>query len=113
ARTPSPPPRPPSASWTGWWPASAGSPRTGATARERSAPLAPGAAERAMGETMRAQVLHEPGRMALTVRPIPRPSATEALVRVRRCGLCGSDVAYYAGRVPLGTPSGRGPLVLG
>ncbi len=62
---------------------------------------------------MRAQVLHEPGRMALTVRPIPRPSATEALVRVRRCGLCGSDVAYYAGRVPLGTPSGRGPLVLG
>jgi len=32
---------------------------------------------------------------------------------VLACGFCGSDVEYYYGKSPLGTPTGKGPLVLG
>lgn len=66
-----------------------------------------------MPDTMRAQVFHEPEKMTLESRPVPKIADDEVLVRVDACGFCGSDVAYYWGASPLETPSGRGPLVLG
>ncbi|WP_461482896.1 hypothetical protein, partial [Porticoccus sp.] len=29
------------------------------------------------------------------------------------CGFCGSDVEYYYGKSPVGTATGKGPLILG
>jgi threonine dehydrogenase-like Zn-dependent dehydrogenase len=66
-----------------------------------------------MTERMKAQVFYEPRVMRLEERPIPRLSGIDVLVRVRRCGICGSDLSYYYGVNPLGTPTGKGPLVLG
>ena len=55
---------------------------------------------------MKAVVLHERGRLA--VEDWPRPSAGdgELLLRLRGCGLCGSDIAKIGGAVAT-------PLVLG
>src|SRR5579862_9749407 len=62
---------------------------------------------------MRAQVFEAPERMALRAVARPDPGDDELLVRVRACGICGSDVAYYWGHSPLETATGAGPLVLG
>lgn len=42
--------------------------------------------------TMRAAVLNEPGDLELRTVPIPEPESGEVLVRVRACGVCGSDI---------------------
>lgn len=42
---------------------------------------------------MRAAVVRD-GRMVVETRPDPAPGAGEVLVRVRRCGICGSDLHY-------------------
>lgn len=62
---------------------------------------------------MRAQVFYEPGDMRLETVDIPAVQAHQVLVKVRACGICGSDVAYYYGKSPLDTPDGKGPLILG
>ena len=62
---------------------------------------------------MRAQVFRQPGDMRLEQVDIPAVQAHQVLVRVRACGICGSDVAYYYGKSPLDTPDGKGPLILG
>lgn len=51
---------------------------------------------------MRAAVLRAPGEVELTELPTPRPGPGEAVVRVRACGICGSDLMdwYVARRVP-------------
>lgn len=69
--------------------------------------------EATMAGTMKAQVFYEPEKMTLESRPIPDFSAEEVLVRVHANGICGSDVAYYYGKSSLGTPDGKGPLILG
>jgi L-iditol 2-dehydrogenase len=66
-----------------------------------------------MAKTMKAQVFYEPNDMRLEDVPIPTPAADEVLVRVKACGICGSDIAYYFGASSLETPSGKGPLILG
>ncbi len=66
-----------------------------------------------MADTMKAQVFYEPNDMKLEERPIPEIGDDEVLVRVKACGICGSDVAYYYGLSPLETETGKGPLVLG
>jgi len=66
-----------------------------------------------MAETMNAQVFYEAERMSLERIPVPKVSDTEVLVKVRNVGICGSDVSYYYGWSPVGTPTGKGPLVLG
>jgi len=62
---------------------------------------------------MRAQVYYEPEVMKMEMIDIPRISDNEVLVRVKAVGICGSDMSYYYGHSPLGTPDGKGPLVLG
>jgi 2-desacetyl-2-hydroxyethyl bacteriochlorophyllide A dehydrogenase len=45
-------------------------------------------------------VLEEPGRFATREVARPEPGPDEALVRVRRIGICGTDLHAYAGRQP-------------
>ena len=45
--------------------------------------------------------LMEPGRLAWRAAPIPVAGAGEALVRVLRCGVCGTDIHALVGRQPL------------
>jgi threonine dehydrogenase-like Zn-dependent dehydrogenase len=62
---------------------------------------------------MKAAVFYE--KEDLRVEDVPEPEAgpDEVVVKVLACGFCGSDIEYYYGRSPLGTPDGKGPLVLG
>jgi L-iditol 2-dehydrogenase len=66
-----------------------------------------------MAEKMKAQVFYEAERMQLEDVPVPRVSDVDVLVKVKNCGVCGSDVSYYYGLSPVGTASGKGPIVLG
>lgn len=66
-----------------------------------------------MKSKMKAQVFYEPNIMKLEEIDIPSIDDNEVLVKVRACGICGSDIAYYYGRSPLETSTGKGPLVLG
>jgi threonine dehydrogenase-like Zn-dependent dehydrogenase len=45
-------------------------------------------------------LLQNPGLLAWTDVPEPVPANGEALVRVRRCGVCGTDIHALAGRQP-------------
>jgi 2-desacetyl-2-hydroxyethyl bacteriochlorophyllide A dehydrogenase len=58
---------------------------------------------------MQQVVLLEPGRFALRTVDAPRPAVHEALVRVQRIGVCGTDLHAYTGRQPMFTY----PRVLG
>lgn len=50
---------------------------------------------------MKTLILQEPGHLALVETPEPQPPAPgEALVRVHRVGVCGTDVHAFAGRQP-------------
>ena len=49
---------------------------------------------------MRALLCVEPGRLEIVDRPRPSPRAGEALVRVRRCGVCGTDYHIFEGSHP-------------
>ena len=56
---------------------------------------------------MRAAVFHGDGRVAPGDWPRPRVGPGELLLRVRGCGLCGSDIAKIV------APETRGPAVFG
>lgn len=59
---------------------------------------------------MRAMVLEEYGSpLVLKDKPIPKPGPNEAVIRVRACGLCGTDLKIQAGKLP-GT---RVPVTMG
>ena len=62
---------------------------------------------------MKAQVFYEPEKMQLEDLAIPEINKREVLVKVKACGICGSDISYYFGKTPLDTENGKGPLVLG
>lgn len=49
---------------------------------------------------MRSLVCVEPGTLALEELPMPRRAAGEVLVRVRRVGVCGTDMHIFGGRQP-------------
>ncbi len=49
---------------------------------------------------MKALVLEKPGSLAWVEVPVPDPVMGEVLVRVRRCGVCGTDIHALAGRQP-------------
>jgi threonine dehydrogenase-like Zn-dependent dehydrogenase len=63
--------------------------------------------------TMKAQVFYEAEKMQMETIPIPEVSAIDVLVKVKRVGICGSDISYYYGLSPVGTETGKGPIVLG
>ena len=50
-----------------------------------------------MSAAMRAAVLVEPGRFEVRHVPMPRPASTEVLIRVHRCGICGTDAHIFNG----------------
>ncbi len=62
---------------------------------------------------MKAQVFYEAEKMQLEEIPIPEITDIDVLVKVKNCGICGSDISYYYGLSPVGTPNGKGPIVLG
>jgi L-iditol 2-dehydrogenase len=66
-----------------------------------------------MAAKMKAQVFYEKEKMSLEEIDIPEPTDIDVLVKVKNVGICGSDISYYYGLSPLGTPDGKGPLVLG
>ncbi|HUX20063.1 MAG TPA: alcohol dehydrogenase catalytic domain-containing protein, partial [Spirochaetia bacterium] len=66
-----------------------------------------------MGDKMKAQVFYEAEKMELEQIERPKISDIEVLVKVKNVGICGSDLSYFFGWSPVGTPSGKGPLVLG
>ncbi len=49
---------------------------------------------------MRAAFCTEPGRLELRELPEPSPGAGEVRLRVRNCGVCGSDLHWYHGGFP-------------
>lgn len=49
---------------------------------------------------MKTLLLEAPGSLAWTDVPEPTPMAGEALVRVRRCSVCGTDLHALAGKQP-------------
>ncbi len=50
---------------------------------------------------MKAVVMHGPGDVRVEAVPEPTPQPGEALLRVRRVGLCGTDLSSWRGRNPL------------
>lgn len=62
-----------------------------------------------MTEKMKAQVFFEAEKMELEEISIPALSDADVLVRVKNCGICGSDVSYYFGL----SPTDKMPIVLG
>lgn len=53
-----------------------------------------------MPEMMRAVICGNPGELEIVERPIPRRRDGEALVRIRRIGVCGTDMHIYQGNQP-------------
>lgn len=51
-----------------------------------------------MGKMMRAQVVEAPGRMVLKQVPVPAINDDEVLIKVKMCGICGTDLKIYGGQ---------------
>ncbi len=66
-----------------------------------------------VSQKMKAWVFYEPEVMKYEEVDIPHIENDEVLVKVKSCGICGSDVAYFWGNSSLETPNGKGPLILG
>lgn len=66
-----------------------------------------------MDGKMKAQVFYEANVMKFEEIDIPKINDNEVLVKVKACGICGSDIAYYFGKSPVETSTGKGPIVLG
>lgn len=51
------------------------------------------------------KVVHidKPGSIQIVEQPMPRPKAGEALLKIKYCGICGSDIATYTGNQPFAT----------
>lgn len=76
-----------------------------------SSPAGPRVSTRAEGEvrSVRAAVWRGPGQIAVEDWVLPSVGPTDVLVRLERCGLCGSDVHIVDGDLPSFVP----PRVLG
>jgi len=53
---------------------------------------------------MKAAVLYGRGDIRVEERRDPRPAEGEALVRIRACGVCGTDASLFKGDYPANTP---------
>lgn len=52
---------------------------------------------------MKIVYVEEPGKIALKEAPMPVAKSGEALLKIKYCGICGSDVATYTGNQPFTT----------
>jgi L-iditol 2-dehydrogenase len=52
---------------------------------------------RKMSKKMRAQIVESPGKMILKEVPIPEINDSEVLIKVKYCGICGTDQKIYSG----------------
>lgn len=53
--------------------------------------------------TMDVVCIDQPGKIGIYEKPIPKPKKGEALLKVKYCGICGSDLAVYKGTQPFAT----------
>lgn len=51
-----------------------------------------------MTKTMRAQVVEAPDKMVLKEIPVPEITDDEVLIKIKYCGICGSDWSIYKGK---------------
>lgn len=51
-----------------------------------------------MSDTMKAQVVKAPYKMEYMDVPVPEISEDEVLIKVKVCGICGSDTSIYTGK---------------
>lgn len=52
---------------------------------------------------MRAVYIEEPGKIQVVEMDKPVPQKGEALLKIKYCGICGSDIATYTGNQPFAT----------
>lgn len=62
-----------------------------------------------MAELMKAAVLTDLQKIEMQELPLPKVGDADVLVRVKNCGICGSDVSYFFGYMP----TGKMPIILG
>jgi threonine dehydrogenase-like Zn-dependent dehydrogenase len=62
-----------------------------------------------MAEMMKAQVFYANEKMEMREVAVPKISDADVLVRVKNCGICGSDISYFFGL----SPTGQMPIILG
>ncbi len=62
---------------------------------------------------MKAAVLDKPFHFRIEERPVPELRPGFALVRVRAAGICGSDLHFYSGEMPMACESIRGHEIAG
>ena len=53
-----------------------------------------------MSEMMVQQVMTEPGKISFRNVPVPEPGPDQVLVKIKRIGVCGSDIHVYHGTHP-------------
>ena len=51
-------------------------------------------------ETMKTLTCETPGKFVMSDQPVPVPKEGEALVRITRVGICGTDLHAFAGNQP-------------
>jgi L-iditol 2-dehydrogenase len=66
-----------------------------------------------MARKMKASVFYEKEILKYEDVDVPAINESEVLIKVKACGICGSDISYYYGHSPLETPTGKGPLIIG
>ena len=50
--------------------------------------------------TMKTVICEQPGHLALAERAMPNPGPDDVLIRIRRVGICGTDIHAFRGRQP-------------
>ena len=53
-----------------------------------------------MNEMMTQQVMMAPGEIIFRKVPVPQPGPDQALIRIKRIGICGSDIHVNHGTHP-------------
>ena len=53
-----------------------------------------------MKETMRQQLMTQPKQITFRTVPVPRPGPDQVLVKIKKLGVCGSDIHVYHGTHP-------------
>lgn len=51
-------------------------------------------------DTMKVLVCNKPGELAYTTRPIPQPEMDHTLLKIKRIGICGTDLHAFDGSQP-------------